>query len=60
MVVLFEQCVGDQQVDARRQALSLAVSCVGGMIIARTLPDPELAREFRWVAPIDALQVETG
>ncbi len=34
----------------RQKALSLAALCVGGMILARTLPDSELAREVKHAA----------
>lgn len=57
MVGLFEQCLGDQQEEARKQALSLAVSCVGAMILARTLPDSALAKEIREVALENAMRV---
>ena len=60
MVGLFEQCLGDQRVEARKQALSLAVSCVGAMILARTLPDSELAREIREVVLENAMRVTAG
>jgi hypothetical protein len=60
MVALFKRCLGDQQVEARKRALSLAVSCVGVMILARTLPDSDLAREIREVALENAMCVTAG
>lgn len=50
MVGLFEGgCDGDAP-SARIRALSLAALCVGGMVIARTLPDSGLADEVRAAA----------
>jgi AcrR family transcriptional regulator len=60
MVGLFEQCLGDQEGEPRKQALSLAISCVGGMILARTLPESGLAREIREVALENAMRVTSG
>lgn len=40
---------------ARQKALSLAALCVGGMVLARTLPDSQLANEVRSAA-LDAAQ----
>ena len=57
MVGLFEQCLGDQEEEARKQALSLAVSCVGAMVLARALPDSALAKEIREVALETAMRV---
>jgi len=47
MVSLFEQGLEKQDEDARPKALSLAALCVGGMILARTLPSSELAKEIQ-------------
>ncbi|WP_164116405.1 TetR/AcrR family transcriptional regulator [Sphingorhabdus sp. Alg239-R122] len=47
MVGLFETGLGGQGQSAREDALSLAALCVGGMILARTLPDSELAQEVQ-------------
>jgi AcrR family transcriptional regulator len=33
--------------DARERALSLVALCVGGMVVARSVEDPELARDLR-------------
>ena len=35
---------------AREQALAMAALCVGGMVLARTLPDSDLAHEVRTAA----------
>lgn len=57
MVGLFEHCLGGEHPEPRKQALSLAVSCVGGMILARTLPESGLAKEIRQVALENAMRV---
>lgn len=50
MIGLFELSVNDQ-VDAekpsRQKALSLAALCVGGMVLAKAIPDSKLAKEVR-------------
>ena len=43
--------------DARQAALVLAALCVGGMVLARTLPDSELAEEVRKAAHHEAQRV---
>jgi len=48
MVSLFEQ--GLEPGHARKKALSLAALCVGGMVLARTLPNSALAEEVRAAA----------
>lgn len=53
MVWLFETSLGP---DSRQQALTMAALCVGGMVIARTLPDSELAGEIRSAARRSALE----
>ena len=50
MVQLFETGLDPQGPETRQNALSLAALCVGGMILARTLPDPALAEEVRVAA----------
>lgn len=57
MVWLFESGLDEQGAKAlpqdaqgRQKALSLAALCVGGMILARTLPDSDLAEEVRLAA----------
>lgn len=57
MVGLFEQCLGESHPDRRKESLSLAVTCVGGMILARTLPDADLVAEIREVALENALRI---
>lgn len=55
MVGLFENGVADGKTSRRDQALSLAALCVGGMVIARSLPDSELAEDVRKAAQDFAL-----
>jgi len=51
MVWLLETSLASENNPNRRQeALSLAALCVGGMVLARTLPDSELAEEVRAAA----------
>jgi TetR/AcrR family transcriptional repressor of nem operon len=57
MVGLFDSSIQDQVPEARSRALSLAALCVGGMVLARTLPDSELAREVRAAARASALEL---
>lgn len=59
MVGLFEHCLGDRDEARRKQALSLAVLCVGGMVLARSLPDSHLVSEIREAALEQALRVAT-
>ena len=50
MVGLFEFSVSDQsrsQESSRQKALSLAALCVGGMVLARAIPNSKLANEVR-------------
>lgn len=54
MVGLFETSLERQKADARHTALVLAALCVGGMVLARTLPDSELAEEVRKAAHQEA------
>jgi hypothetical protein len=56
MVGLFENSLEDQS-DARQKALSVAALCVGGMVLARTLPDSDLAEEVRQAAHHAAKQI---
>ncbi len=55
MVGLFEKGLGDKGDQGRQRALSLAALCVGGMVIAKSLPDSELAEEVRAAAQDFAL-----
>ena len=50
MVSLFENSLGGVKAQSRQKALSLAALCVGGMVLARTLPDSDLAEEVRVAA----------
>jgi hypothetical protein len=60
MVWLFEQCIGGNDAGTRKQALTLAALCVGGMTLARTLTDNSLAREIREAALESASNVCAG
>lgn len=55
MVGLFETSLKDQDKhDARRKALVLAALCVGGMVLARTLPRSPLVEDVRKAAHDEA------
>lgn len=47
MVGLYEASIGEPDRGGRRKALVLAALSVGGMVLARTLPDSKLAEEIR-------------
>ncbi len=47
MVWLFETNIDAREPEARERALAMAALCVGGMILARTLPDSPIAEEVR-------------
>lgn len=55
MVWLFEHN-GSDKGSQRQKALSLAATCVGGMVLARTVGDPELSEEVRTAARTSALE----
>ena len=57
MVGLFEGSLQRRRRRTREKALSLAALCVGGMILARTLPSSELASEVRAAAQAAALRI---
>lgn len=57
MVWLFENNLAEENTATRTKALSLAALCVGGMILARTLPDSALATEVRLAAHTTARDV---
>ena len=57
MVSLFEGGLAQESDSARQQALSLAALCVGGMVLARTLPDSALAKEVQAAAHVSADQI---
>jgi TetR/AcrR family transcriptional repressor of nem operon len=50
MVGLFERSVEGTRTHKRETALTLAALCVGGMVLARTLPDSRLAEAVRAAA----------
>ena len=50
MVWLFETNLDGNADDRRQRALSLAALCVGGMILARALPETKIAEEVRLAA----------
>jgi TetR/AcrR family transcriptional repressor of nem operon len=54
MVGLFETSLEDRRPDAHQMALVLAALCVGGMVLARTLPDSTLAEDIRKAAHHEA------
>jgi len=54
MVGMFENNLGDDA-ESRTKALTLASICVGGMVLARTLPDKKLADEVCEAARASAL-----
>lgn len=57
MVELFENSLDGVDDEARRKALVLAALCVGGMVLARTLPDSDLAEEVRSAAHDEAQHI---
>ncbi|MBW3549309.1 MAG: TetR/AcrR family transcriptional regulator [Proteobacteria bacterium] len=57
MVGLFERNLGDNTPEGRQRALALAALCIGGMVIARTLPDSTTAEAVRKAAHGAAMQL---
>jgi len=57
MVWLFETNMPINNESKRREALSIAALCVGGMVLARTLPDSVLAEEVRTAAHSAATKI---
>lgn len=57
MVWLFESGLDKNNDEPRQKALSLAALCVGGMVLARTLPDSKLAEEVRSAAYETATEI---
>ena len=55
MVGVFAQGDANEAANSRSTSLALAALCVGGMVLARTLPESRLAEEVR----LAALQVAT-
>ena len=60
MVWLFECGLERQDDMARQKALSMAALCIGGMILARTLPASALVEEVRLAALHTATEMATG
>lgn len=50
MVWLFAHNLGDASAEGRQRALALAALCIGGMVVARTVPEYPLAEEVRQAA----------
>jgi len=57
MVWLLETAMPADQADNRQNALASAALCVGGMVLARTLPNSELAEDIRSAAHHAASQL---
>ena len=57
MVAMFERGIEPADRDARQAALAIAALCVGGMVLARTIEDADLAAEVREAARALALDV---
>lgn len=58
---MFEMNLPDlQQADARREALALGATCVGAMVLARTVEDRTLADEIREAALAQAEAITSG
>jgi TetR/AcrR family transcriptional regulator, transcriptional repressor for nem operon len=55
MVWLYQEALPDEVGDRRMRAHALAATSVGGMVIARTLPDSDLAEQVREAALAAAL-----
>ena len=60
MVRLFESGLEGQDDKARQKALSMAALCIGGMILARTLPASALVEEVRLAALHTATEMTAG
>jgi AcrR family transcriptional regulator len=60
MVGLFETSLEEQAADSRHAALVLAALCVGGMVLARTLPDSALAENVRKAAHHESQRIIAG
>jgi AcrR family transcriptional regulator len=56
MVWLFENAMPENKPNRHQAALTSAALCVGGMVLARTLPNSELAEEIRSAAHHAATQ----
>lgn len=60
MVGLFESSLTGRSRKKRQDALTLSALCVGGMVLARTLPDSDLAEEVRSAARRHALTIASA
>lgn len=60
MVSLFQSNLRDATPAGRQRALSLAALCIGGMVVARTLPDCAMAENVRTAAFAAAMQLVDG
>lgn len=59
MIWLFEHNLPDRA-DKREKAIGLAATCIGGMVLSRTIDDRELAEEIRTISKKIALDhIET-
>lgn len=50
MIWLFEVNTAEEGLETRQKAMAISALCVGGMILARTLPESDLAAEVRRAA----------
>ncbi|VAV95679.1 hypothetical protein MNBD_ALPHA02-161 [hydrothermal vent metagenome] len=57
MVWLFETNLAQHGVQARQNALTLSALCVGGMILARTLPNSSLVEEIRATIQLSSVEI---
>lgn len=57
MVSLYRRALPDVVADRETTALALAATSVGGMVLARTLPDSSLAGQVRAAALVKALEM---
>ena len=57
MIWLFENALEGEPAEARHRAMAKAALCVGGMVLARTLPDSDLAQDVRAAAHQAASQI---
>ncbi len=60
MVSLFDANLAETGAASRQKALSLAALCVGGMVVARALPNDGIAEEIRVAALNDASSLWLG
>ena len=61
MAGLFETSLQQQEpAEARRKALVLSALCVGGMVLARTVPDSKIGEDARKAAHDEAQRIVAG